>query len=117
MPRSSQPRRSRIRAENSTGTFQVKSGLVKNPMEAASGEAGQVFDGSMFTHKRAATDWSGGPIVASFPAEAAANQAFAVAFCTFLTISSWKREGSFWYLRNSMLKEPLPWVALRRSLE
>ena len=35
----------------------------------------------------------------------------------FLTISSWKREGTFWYLRNSMLKLPLPWVMLRRSFE
>ena len=38
-------------------------------------------------------------------------QALAVAALVsvaFLTISSWNREGTFWYLRNSMLKLPLP---------
>lgn len=47
-------------------------------------------------------------------------QALAVALASvwaFLTISSWNLLGSFWYLRNSMLKLPLPWVMLRRSLE
>ncbi len=41
----------------------------------------------------------------------------ALASAAFLTISSWNRAGSFWYLRNSMLKLPLPCVMLRRSFE
>src|SRR5215204_18129 len=47
-------------------------------------------------------------------------QALAVALASvwaFLTISSWNLAGTFWYLRNSMLKLPLPWVMLRKSLE
>ncbi len=44
------------------------------------------------------------------------NQALASARA-FFTMSSWNLAGTFWYLRNSMLKLPLPWVMLRRSFE
>ena len=57
---------------------------------------------------------------ASPDSEAGQAQALAVALASawaFLTTSSWIRLGSRWYLRNSMLKLPLPWVMLRRSLE
>ena len=53
----------------------------------------------------------------SIEATASDDQALAFSSCAFLTTSSWIEPGSFWYLRNSMLKEPLPWVMLRSSFE